>query len=548
MQSVPTLLILWFFIALPAAALEKSQPETDLEIIKAHINFLAHDELKGRETGSRGHEIASLYIASQFQQYGLLPKGDNNSFFQRVPFRQSLLDQASPALTLSVEGVQHKLTYPKQFIMSASATHTSADVNSKIVFAGYGIVASELEHNDYADLDVEGKVVAVLSGKPASFPGEEGAHFASGYQKAKNAASRGAVGILTISTPTAEKIRPWAKLLTRLHTPSMRWLKEDGSVAGSFPSIQQTAYLSKEAAEVLFSGAEQSLEQIYAALEKDESPAGFPLNASVTMSSKSEFSEISSPNVVGYIEGSDPALKNEYVVFTAHSDHVGVAKTVKKDKINNGAMDNAMGTAMLLETARMFSHIPAPKRSLLFVAVTAEEKGLLGSDFYASNPTVPINQIVANINLDMPLLLWDFRDVIAWGASHSDLKGTVSDAATRLGLTLSPDPWPEQAIFTRSDHYSFVKKGVPSVFIFPGLATADNPKAGAKFFGEFMANHYHMPSDEIHDGFNEAAMKRFADVNFMIGEVVANQMNKPKWNTGDFFGDTFAGKKASAKQ
>jgi len=547
MQSIPAFLIFWFSIALLSVAQAKAQPKTDLETIKAHINFLAHDQLKGRETGTRGHEIASLYIASQFRQYGLLPKGNNDTYFQRVPFRKSLLDQQSPALTLNINGDDHKLTYPKQFLMSASTTHLSGNLSGEIVFVGYGIVADELEHNDYTGLDVKGKVVALLSGKPKSFPSEEGAHFASGRQKAKYAASRGAIGMITISTPTAEKIRPWAKLLTRLHTPSLRWLKEDGDVAGGFPSIQQTAYLSKEAAEVLFRGAKQSLAQIYQQLENDESPAGFVLNASVTMSSKSEFSKISSPNVVGFLEGSDPVLKNEYVIFTAHSDHVGMARTVKKDKINNGAMDNAMGTAMLLETARLFSQIPPPKRSLLFVAVTAEEKGLLGSDYYASNPTVPISQIVANINLDMPLLLWDFKDVIAWGASHSDLKGTVSDAATRLGLTLSPDPWPEQAIFTRSDHYSFVKKGIPAVFIFPGLATADNPKAGAKFFGEFMANHYHMPSDEIHDGFNDAAMKRFADVNFMIGEVVANQAKKPQWNPKDFFGETFSGVKEKAE-
>lgn len=547
MQPRLTSLIFWLFAFLPWITQTKALPETDLETIKAHINFLAHDQLKGRETGSRGHEIASLYIASQFQQYGLLPKGDNGSYFQRVPFRQSLLEQTSPKLTLKVNDTLHELSYPKQFIMSANINHQATHLTGDIVFVGYGIVAPELEHDDYVDLDVSGKIVAVLSGKPKSFPSEEGAHFASGRQKAKNAVDRGAIGVLTISTPTAEKVRPWAKLITRLHTPAMRWLKQDGNAAGSFPQLQQTAYLSKAAASVLFSGAEQSLEQIYAQLEKDESPQGFGLNATATMSSKSEFSEISSPNVIGWLEGSDPILKHEYVIFTAHSDHVGIAKTVKKDKINNGAMDNAMGTAMLLETARLFSGMPAPKRSLLFLTVTAEEKGLLGSDYYASNPTVPIDQIVANINLDMPLLLWDFKDVIAWGASHSDLKSTVADAAQKLGLTLSPDPWPEQAIFTRSDHYSFVKKGVPAVFVFPGLATADNPKAGAKFFGEFMANHYHMPSDEIHDGFNETAMKRFADVNFMIGEVVANQDVKPQWNPNDFFGDTFSNANIEAR-
>lgn len=517
----------------------KTLPETNIDAIKAHLTFLAHDELKGRETGTPGHEIASLYIASQFKQFGILPKGEAGTYFQRVPFRHALLDQDSPSLTLKVKGKKHQLEYPKQYLTFSNVNHPEALMKGDVVFAGYGIVAPELNHNDYADLDVKGKIVAVLSGKPKFFPSEEGAHFASGRQKAKYAVERGAKGIISISTPLAEKVRPYARYLTNLHSPSLRWLKEDGTPASSYPEIQGSAYFSKEAAEVLFENAPTSLDEIYAVLEKDGVPKGFSLDASIKLSSKTVYKEISSPNVVGLIEGSDPQLKHEYVVFTAHSDHTGIAKTVKKDRINNGAMDNASGTAVLLETARVFSQMPAPKRSILFVAVTAEEKGLLGSDYYANNPTVPVTAMVANINLDMPILLWDFTDVIAFGANHSNLAETVSNAANKLGLKLSPDPWPEQAIFTRSDHYSFVKQGVPSVFLAPGLATADNPEAGAKIFAEFFATKYHMPADEFHDDFNDNAIKKFADVNVMIGDEVANQANKPAWNKDDFFGETF---------
>lgn len=517
----------------------KTLPETNIDAIKAHLTFLAHDELRGRETGTPGHEIASLYIASQFKQFGLQPKGENGTYFQRVPFRHALLDQDSPSLNLRVGETNYTLEYPKQYLTFSNVNHPEALMKGDIVFVGYGIVAPELNHDDYQDLDVEGKIVAVLSGKPKFFPSEEGAHFASGRQKAKYAVERGAKGIISLSTPLAEKVRPYARFLTNLHSPSLRWLKQDGTPASSYPQIQGSAYFSKEAAEILFEGAEKSLSDIYAILEEDGVPKGFPLSANVEMSSKTQYKAISSPNVIGLIEGSDPKLKHEYVVFSAHSDHTGVAKTVKKDRINNGAMDNASGTAVLLETARVFSQMPAPKRSILFVAVTAEEKGLLGSDYYASNPTVPVTSMVANINLDMPILLWDFMDVIAFGATHSNLSDTVSNAAGRLGLKLSPDPWPEQAIFTRSDHYSFVKQGVPSVFLAPGLATTESPDAGAKIFADFFATKYHMPADEFHDDFNDNAIKKFADVNVMIGDEVANQPIKPAWNKGDFFGDTF---------
>jgi Zn-dependent M28 family amino/carboxypeptidase len=228
-------------------------------------------------------------------------------------------------------------------------------------------------------------------------------------------------------------------------------------------------------------------------------------------------------------------------VFSAHSDHIGYAKTVKKDKINNGAMDNASGTAVLIEMARMFSQMQqAPKRSILFIAVTGEEKGLLGSDYYAQNPSVPEGSMVANVNLDMPILTYEFSDVIAFGASHSDLKLSVAIAAEKIGLTLSPDPWPEQALFTRSDHYSFVKQGVPSVFIVPGLKSADPLIDGSKQFGKFLQTNYHKPGDDFSQAFNWKAATTFTELNYYIGLTLAEQSTRPSWNKGDFFGETFS--------
>ncbi|MFT2089361.1 M28 family metallopeptidase [Paraglaciecola sp. 2405UD69-4] len=513
----------------------------DAQRIKSHIRFLADDLLEGRDTGSRGHEIASLYIAAEFEKYGLTPAGDNDSYLQRINFVQANLDQSSVELSLKGVNGETKLSYPKQFLTYANPEQTHTNMAGKLVFVGYGIVAPELQHDDYQGVDVKGKVVVVLSGKPKSFPSEEGAHFGSTSEKLRHASENGAVGYISISTPTAETVRPYQNLLNYIHTPRVKWLDVNGQVSGVYPEIKGTAYFSKEAAAILFENAELSLEQIYSMLENDESPKGFDLEVEVTLASTSNHKTISSPNVAAIVEGSDPELKSEYIVYSAHSDHIGFAKTVKKDKINNGAMDNATGTAVLLETARLFSLLEVkPKRSLLFVAVTGEEKGLLGSDYFAQNPTVPSESLVANVNLDMPILTYEFADVIAFGADHSDLKESVANAAEKIGLTLSPDPLPDQALFTRSDHYSFVKQGVPSVFLVPGFQSADPEVDGGKQFREFLKTNYHKPGDDFNQVFNWKAATKFAEVNYHIGLTLADQAKRSSWNEGDFFGDTFS--------
>jgi Zn-dependent M28 family amino/carboxypeptidase len=520
---------------------QSSEVAADASRIKSHIRFLSDDLLEGRDTGARGHEIASLYIAAEFEKYGLTPAGDNGTYMQRVNFVQANIEQSSIKLSLTGSQGDMTLSHPKQFLTSPNPLDETTQMAGKLVFVGYAIVAPELQHNDYQDMDVKGKVVVALSGKPKSFPSEEGAHFGSGSEKRRHASENGAVGFITISTPRGEKIRPYQNLLNFIHTPSVRWLDKDGNPSGVYPQLKGAAYFSKEAAELVFADAEQTLEQIYAMLEKDESPKGFDLPLEIKLESTSTHKAISSPNVIAILEGSDPSLKNEYVVYSAHSDHIGFAKTVKKDKINNGAMDNASGTSVLLETARLFSQLDErPKRSIVFVAVTGEEKGLLGSDYYAQNPTVPVGSMVANVNLDMPILTYEFADVIAFGADHSDMKSSVAKAAEKIGLELSPDPMPDQALFTRSDHYSFVKQGIPSVFLVPGFKSADPDVDGSKQFSHFLKTNYHKPGDDFSQAFNWKAATKFAEVNYHIGLTLANQAQRSSWNEGDFFGDTFS--------
>ena len=508
--------------------------------LRAHVEFLADDYLQGRDTGSNEYEIAARYVASHFNQFGLKPAGEDNSWFQSVPFIKTRVNKDSIGLTLHTDGADQSLEYPQEFIMGANPNSNADKLTASLVFVGYGINAPALNHNDYEGIDVKGKIVVILSGKPKSFPSELGAHVSSGTEKSRYAAENGAVGLLSLHTPERDKVRTYEKILPYVGRPSYYWLQKDGKAAGTQPSITASAYLSKEAGIKLFQAAGANLEEVFAQIAKDEVPAGFDLNLEVSMQRESLHEKVASSNVAGIIEGSDPALKNEYVVYSAHLDHIGTGGRVKEDDhINNGALDNASGIAVMLETARQFSMQQKPKRSILFVAVTGEEKGLLGSEYFATNPTVSKDSMVANINLDMPLILYPFADVIAFGSEHSTMANYVSRAAESQGLKLSPDPMPEQNLFTRSDHYSFVKQGVPSIFLVPGFQSKDPEIDGGKVFKDFFVEHYHQPSDDTHLDINYQAGATFAKVNYQIGTEIANSATRPSWNEKNFFGDTF---------
>ncbi|MDP5137227.1 M28 family metallopeptidase [Rheinheimera baltica] len=515
------------------------------QAIEAHMQFLASDALAGRETASKEHEIASLYIASQLQALGLEPAGEHGSYFQRVPMRKARLAQDSAKFVLHVDGKSTALAYPKAFFTGPSMQYTQTDVTAPMVFAGYGLVSTEFGLDDYAGLDVEGKIVVILTGRPDSLPSEEAAHLNS--LKTRLAAERGAVGVVTIHTPKQEKSRPYANSLLYLTAPGMEWLQADGSPADSYPNLKAGAYVHPDAAAALFAKAPLSLADIFTQLENKQNPKGFDLAVSATLQRTSSHEEISSPNVIAVLPGSDPVLKNEYVVVTAHSDHIGLSNDLRSDdKINNGAMDNAAGVAILLETARLFAQLPeAPKRSILFVVVTGEEKGLLGADYFANNPTRPIEALVGNVNLDMPVLLYPFADMIAFGANHSSLGKVVEQAAAKEGIALSADPMPEQAIFTRSDHYTLVKQGVPAVFLMTGFKSKDPNQDGGKIWGSFFAKHYHKPSDDIASLTKEYGPIRydagavFTNINFNIALDIANTEQRPYWLKDSFFNGVF---------
>tara|TARA_R110001592_G_scaffold63072_4_gene193042 strand:- start:9798 stop:11468 length:1671 start_codon:yes stop_codon:yes gene_type:complete len=517
-------------------------PQVNENNIRAHIEFLADDTLLGRDTGSDGYQIAANYVKSYFKQLGLTPMGEQAGFEQQVTFRKAFLEENSAKLSVINSDGEVALTFKDAFIMSGDSTSTESAISAETVFIGYGVVSEDFGYNDYKDIDVEGKVVVVLTGRPDDLPSEEGAHIGSGSEKLKNAVKNGAVGFITIHTPKRDAVRTFTKTASYADAPRLNWLDKDGIPFGKHPQLKGGAYISAESAAVLFVGAERTLADILSDDTNNVAIKGFALKSTVEMTSKSRHEEITSPNIIAAIEGSDPSLKDEYVVFSAHLDHIGLSSHGdEEDKINNGALDNASGVAILLETARLLSAMPEkPKRSILFVVVTAEEKGLLGSSYFATNPTVPTSKMVANVNLDMPLILYPFADIIAFGSTHSSLGPIVASAAEKINLSLSDDPMPEQALFTRSDHYSFVKAGIPSVFLMTGFKSKDPEIDGGAVFGDFLKNHYHQHSDEITLPIRYDAAASFAEVNMMIGLEIANGDKRPTWNQGDFFGKTFA--------
>lgn len=517
-------------LSLSAAALaqQAAEPTFTADAFRAHVAFLADDLLEGRNAGERGYDLAARYVATRFEALGLTPAAEG-SWYQQVPFQESRLGEAPATLTIGGKSFANG----ENVLIGPSAHEPRQELSGEVVFVGFGLDAPESGFDDYAGLDVEGKVVAMLSGFPKGTPSELGAHLAS--EKARMAQEHGAVGIISIPTRTSLKAVPWERRQKYAGEPSLSWVGTDGTPYDSAPAIRFSASLNMPAAEALFAGAPKPLSAVLDAAEKTGGkPKGFALKPSIEFERSSVKTTLTSPNVVAVLPGSDPALADEYVLLMAHLDHDGV-KDEGEDRIMNGAMDNASGIATMLEVARAMATSPKrPKRPILFAAVTAEEDGLLGSQYLAKNPVVD-GKVVGVVNLDMPVLLYDFTDVIAFGAEHSTLGPIVERAAGRMNVALAEDPMPEQGLFTRSDHYRFVQEGVPSVFLMTGFSNGGKEK-----FTHFLSTNYHTVSDEIALPFDWQAGAKFARINYLIAREIADAPEAPRWYANDFFGDTFA--------
>jgi len=538
--------LLLCFAPFAGLADDASPPAFEAQALRAHVEFLADDLLEGRDTGTRGYDLAARYVAAVYAMAGLQPAGDDGSWFQHFDTVEGRLVEDSAAMVLRTDsGEDIPMLWQEDYVLGGSYVDGETRIEAPVTFVGYGISAPELAHDDYRDLDVDGHVVAWFSGAPESFPSHQRAYYSS-RSKVENAARRGAIGILSFSTRERAKVQPWEHTVKAYGFSGMRWVGADGSVQGMHPPIRGGATLSPAGVEKLLTGSGLTLEQLYDDAAAGRSQPG-PLPVSVSLSRRSEQIPHRAYNVAGVLPGSDPALADEYVVLSGHLDHMGIGPEYDGDAVYNGAYDNAMGIAIMLEVARAMGRVESrPARSVLFLAVTGEEKGLLGSDYFAERPTVPIDKIIANINLDMPVFTHVMTDMIAFGAEHSNLIEPATLAARGAGFDLTPDPMPEEAVFVRSDQYSFVKRGVPAVFLVPGFSSPDPGMDGGAGFMHFLRTHYHKPSDEIDLPFEPGVAERFTLMNYLMIRAVADEPERPSWNPGDFFGERFARPQAEA--
>ena len=508
--------------------------------LRSHLRFLSDGLLEGRDTGSRGYEIAALYVASQLESMGVQPAGENGSYFQTVPLRKAINDGSKSSFSLVNGAKVIRLKDSVDYLFGADLEHTEADVDAPVVFVGFGVTSPELNYDDYAGVDVRDKVVAMLGNAPARFSSTLRAYYADGIVKAKNAIAHGAVGILFLLLPEDEKINPWEWSVPQIQAGDREWL-DHGSPHDPLPELRAEAALSVRGAQLLFSDAPRTLEDVFTNARKSQ-PQAFPLRWTAKMHTVSSHQALSSRNVIGKIQGSDPQLSGEYVIHSAHLDHLGMCPAVEgvSDKICHGTMDNASGVATVLEIARAYTKLAKPpRRSIIFFFPTGEEGNSEGADYFAHFPTVPKLSLVADINTDVaPGMRYPSKDFNAIGGEHSSLNQNALWAAELTGHSITPDPMPEQNLFIRSDHYFFVQQGIPSILI-------RNGSDGGEVIKKWIETRYHTPLDNMEQPLDYDAGVNAAGMLFLLGYSVAQPDQRPAWNKDDFFGMRFSSPIAS---
>lgn len=515
------------FAALLASALTLSVPAAAgpaEDRWMAHVKVLADDDMEGRLAGSAGYDRAAAYVAAEYRKLGLLP-GGSNGFYQPVPLKEQSLDLPASRLALVGAAGELPLALGEQVLPGTRVPQLPEAFEAPLVFLGNGLHLPEAGHDDFAGLDLKGRIVVTLGGGPRALSGALKSHARSAeFWPALERA--GAIGVVTLADPRQMDI-PWERQKLFAATPGMR-LADPALNDAKRPFF--TASFSPAEAELLFRESGHSFAELLAIADKGGALPRFELKQKLKGRIVAHDRAFSSPNVVGLLPGRDPKLKGEYVVLTAHLDHIGVDRPVKGDAIYNGAMDNASGIASMIESGRALK-AARPRRSVLLVAVTAEEKGLLGSRYFAERPTVPAGAIVANLNMDMYLPLWPFTHVTALGAEESTLGPLSAEVAAKLGVMQVPDDAPERNLFVRSDQYSFVRTGVPALALKFAASTPEQQAIQKAWLTE----RYHAPSDDLKQPIEPGYATAFNRYLVKLIEAVANAPERPGWREGSFF-------------
>ncbi|HEV2962006.1 MAG TPA: M28 family metallopeptidase [Candidatus Angelobacter sp.] len=492
-----------------------------------HVKVLAADNMEGRETGSPGLKKAQAYVVDQLKSSGLQPAGVNG-FYQPIEFEWREIVEKDSSLALVRNGQVEPLILGDDAIFNTRIDLAPA-VEGQLVFTGYGLTIPEKNYDDLAGLDLKGKIAVVFAGSPVEIPGDLSSHYSSAGERWKALQKAGAIGVITILNPNSMDI-PWSRIsLNRTH-PNMSLVgAEFNETAGEKLAVT----INPEKAEKLFQGSGHSFTEILAVAKDRKQLPRFPLTVSLKAKASVAKKKIQSSNLVAKLPGSDPALKDEYVVLSAHLDHVGIGEPINGDRIYNGAMDNGSGSGVLLDVAASLKKSPEKlRRSLLFVFVTAEEKGLLGSRYFTAHPTVKPESMVANINIDMFLPIVPLKILRVLGLTDSDLGDMARAVAQSVGVQASPDPEPQRNSFIRSDQYNFIRHGIPALAMSVSYAK-DSPEQ--KIFKDWLTKRYHAPSDDLDQPVDLGAAAKYEEIIRAMMVRVANGDERPRWKQDSFF-------------
>ena len=488
-----------------------------------YVKVLADDNMEGRQTGSEGEKRAQAYVVEQIKADGLQPAG-TNGFYQEVPLQESKLDEGRSAFALVHDGSVQPLVLGDDLVLSARLD--GGPVNAPLVFVGYGLNVPEKKYNDLTE-NLKGKIAVMFAGSPADMPTELASHYQSSAERWKALKAAGAVGAIMIPNPAAMDI-PWERIKGNRLQPSMRIAdlnESEGEKLG--------AYFNPASAQKLFEGSGHTFDEIAALGAKRQPLPHFSLTVSVKANTEVIRRELKSTNVVAKLPGSDAKLKNQYVVVSAHIDHLGMGEAVNGDRVFNGAMDNASGSALLLDLARSFKEHPEKlKRSVLFVWVTGEEKGLLGSRYFGLHPTVPRKSIDADINTDMFLPIVPLKVLTVYGLNESTLGDDLKTVAEKWSVPVQADPQPLRNIFIRSDQYSFIRVGIPSIMMDVG---ASEGSAEAKVRETWLKERYHGRADDTNQPVELEAAGKYEAVTRSFVTTEANAEHRATWKPESFF-------------
>src|SRR5215475_633413 len=527
MKKIFLLLTFCTFLACSAWPQQTSQNHFDGKTWWDYVKVLADDNMEGRETGSAGLRRAEAYVVAQLKKDGLEPAG-SNGYYQPVKFESRQIVEKDSSLALVRNGKAQPLTLGDDAIFS-TRIDLAPSLEAPLVFVGYGLTVPEMNYDDLAGLDLKGKVAVIMAGSPAEIPGALSSHYQSAGERWKVLERAGAVGTVSILNPASMDI-PWARIsLNRTH-PNMALIgQEFDETAGQKLAVT----FNPAKAEPLFAGSGHSFSEVLDLAKDRKQLPRFPLVVSVDAKAEVEKKAVESANLIARLPGSDPELKTECVVLSAHVDHLGIGEPINGDRIYNGAMDNASGSAVLLDVAASLKKSPEKlKRSLLFVFVTGEEKGLLGSRYFTAHPTVKPDAMVADINIDMFLPIVPLKVLTVYGLVESTLGDMAGEAAQAQGIHVQPDPEPQRNAFIRSDQYNFIRHGIPALAMQVGYAK-DSPEQ--QLFKNWRTQRYHAPSDDLDQPVNLSAAAGYEEIIRGLMIKVADGEQRPQWKADSFF-------------